>query len=221
MPVNYLHSLFNRVERGWDPISREYAREYAEFATARVDVALIDHLDRELGGFRGKRVLDLGAGPGQYSALFAQRGAEVVWHDVSREYKAIAEARAQAMNVSIHFSVGYLEGAEQFSGHPFDLVFCRVCWYYAQNDRKFSRLVYTLLKPGGTAYIECNTPAFSKPTGLRRLQYWLNQLGWKIGHPMPPRGRIAKLMQRYQLASLRVDYSSPDLDIVELVKNIQ
>jgi len=222
MPVNYLHSLLHRVESGWDPISPEYAREYADFASSRIDITLVDHLERQVGGLSGKRVLDLGGGPGQYSVLFAERGADVTWHDVSREYRTIAEARAAAQETNVHFSLGYLEHAAQFSTFPFDLVFCRVCWYYGRSDRRLARIFYSLLKPGGTGYIECNTPAFSNPRGLRKIQFWLNgSLGWKIGHPMPPRGRIANLIQRYPIASLHLDYSSPERDIVEFVKAVQ
>ena len=145
----------------------------------------------------GKRILDLGGGPGQYSVLFAQRGADVTWHDVSREYESIARERAAAAGVTFRFSLGYLEDAQRFREQPFDLVFCRVCWYYARSDRAFSRQFYSLIKPGGVGYVECNTPAFSQPTGWRRLQYWLNQNFWfKVGHPMPPHGRIARLLQR-------------------------
>lgn len=219
MPVNYLHSLVHRVEDGWDPIPREYAQQYAHFATSRVDSSLVESLEAKVRGFRGRRVLDLGGGPGQYSVLFAQRGAEVTWHDVSREYLNIAEARASALGVQLRSSLGYLENAAKFGSQPFDLVFCRVCWYYGRSDRHFARLVYSLVNPGGIGYVECNTPAFSSPSGLRRIQYWLNEsVGWKIGHPMPPRGRIAKLIQRYPISALSLDYSSPLLDVVEFRK---
>ena len=219
MPLNYLHSLFHRVESGWDPISQEYAQDYAEFSSSRVDSSLVESLDARVGGLRSRRVLDLGGGPGQYSVLFAQRGAEVTWHDISREYRNIAEARANAMGVRLRYTLGYLESAAKLNPEPFDLVFCRVCWYYGRSDRQFARLFYSLVKPGGMGYIECNTPAFSNPSGARTVQYWLNEfLGWKIGHPMPPRGRIAKLIQAYPISSLSLDYSSPLLDIVEFRK---
>jgi SAM-dependent methyltransferase len=219
MPVNYLHSLLHRVESGWDPISRDYAREYAKFAASQANLALIESLESRLRGLRGKRVLDLGGGPGQYSVLFAERGAEVTWHDVSREYRNIAEARANAAGVQLRYSLGYLEHSIRFSSEPFDLVFCRVCWYYGRSDRRFAKTLYSLIKPGGIGYIECNTPAFSNPTGLRRIQYWLNEFaGWKVGHPMPPSGRIAKLIQQYPISWLQLDYTSPLLDIVEFRK---
>lgn len=214
MPINYLHSLLHRVENGWDPIPPEYAEQYSQHAAHESNSALVIELGTQIGGLEGKRVLDLGGGPGQYSVMFALQGAIVTWHDVSREYEAIARARAFAAGVKVTFSVGYLEAAKQLKD-PFDLVFCRVCWYYSRSDRSFARLLYSLVKPGGVGYIECNTPAFSRPSGLRKLQYWLNEFVWiKIGHPMPPRRRIEKLICKYPVSNLNTDYSSEFLDIV-------
>lgn len=219
MPINYVHSLFHRVEDGWDPISNEYAYAYTELAWNERSPKLMDDLENRLGGFTGKRVLDLGGGPGQYSVLLAQRGADVTWHDVSREYESIARKRAAAAGVTLRFSLGYLEDAWRFHEQPFELVFCRVCWYYARSDRAFSRQLYSLIKPGGVGYVECNTPAFSQPTGWRKLQYWLNQYLWfKVGHPMPPHGRIARLLRRQGVTDMTLDYSSPLRDIVVFTK---
>ncbi len=220
MPVNYLHSLLHRVEDGWDPIPASYASSYAEMAWSERSPQIVQDLDARLGGLSGKRVLDLGGGPGQYSVLFAQRGAEVTWHDISRKYQAICRERAAAAGVSIRYSMGYLEDALRFLAEPFDLVFCRVCWYYGRSDRQMARLIDSLVKPGGVGYVECNTPAFSRPRGWRRLQSVLNQYLWlKLGHPMPPHGRIAKLLQRGDILHITLDYSSPLRDIVVFTKN--
>src|SRR5262245_15306759 len=89
MPVNYLHSLLHRVEDGWDPIPSSYAASYAELAWHERSPKIVQDLESLLGGLAGKSVLDLGGGPGQYSILFAQHGADVTWHDISREYQAI------------------------------------------------------------------------------------------------------------------------------------
>jgi SAM-dependent methyltransferase len=138
---------------------------------------------------------------------------------VSRECEKIARKRAEDCGVSLDFSLGYLEEARKFGRNCFDLVFCRVCWYYGRSDRAFGRLLYSLVKPGGIGYIECNTPVFSNPRGIRRLQHWLNAyVWWKIGHPLPPHGRIAKLIHKYPLARMELDYSSAECDIVTFVK---
>jgi 2-polyprenyl-3-methyl-5-hydroxy-6-metoxy-1,4-benzoquinol methylase len=215
MPVNYLHSLLHRVENGWDPIPPDYAHTYSELAWSEQKPRVVEELDRLTGGLLGKRVLDLGGGPGQYSVLFAERGAQVTWHDISREYLSIARSHADSNGVEVDFSLGYLEDAERFRAEPFDLVFCRVCWYYARNDRRFAKLLYSLVKPGGIAYIECNTPEFSRPRSWRKFQYWLNNtFWWKIGHPMPPHGRIAGLFNAKPVSTLIADYSSSLRDVV-------
>jgi SAM-dependent methyltransferase len=180
----------------------------------------VSRLDSLSGGLAGKHVLDFGGGPGQYSVLFAKSGARVTWHDVSRQYEKIARKRAEDCGVSLDFSLGYLEEARKFGRNCFDLVFCRVCWYYGRSDRAFGRLLYSLVKPGGIGYIECNTPVFSNPRGIRRLQHWLNAyFWWKIGHPMPPHGRIAKLIHKYPVAHMELDYSSAESDVITFVKS--
>ena len=219
MPANRLHSLFHRVENGWDPISPVYADQYDQLVSRELDKSLVTRLAALSGGLAQKRVLDLGGGPGHYSVLFSELGARVTWHDISREYQRLAQRRAEERGVTLEFSLGYLEDAAKFGENCFDLVFCRVCWYYSRSDRAFARLVHRLVKPGGLGYIECNTPAFARPKGIRRLQSWLNnQLWWKIGHPMPPHGRIAGLLQNYDNSYLELDYRSDQRDIVLFVK---
>jgi SAM-dependent methyltransferase len=221
MPVNLLHSWLHRVEAGWDPIPAEYAEKYAERAwNIYNNETLVERLASLLNGLDGKRVLDLGGGPCQYSVLFAQRGARVVWHDVSRQYETIARSRSMAAGVGVEFSLGYLEEAKKFGSGSFDLVFSRVSWSYCRSDRSFAGLVYRLVKPGGLGYVECDTPALSKPAGLRKLQYSLNKIfWWKIGHPMPPHGRIARLIHGYPVSYMELDYSSELQDVVLFIKN--
>lgn len=219
MPVNLIHSWFHRVESNWDPIPNDYAERYGEAAWQEDYAKVIDRLESFSGSLAGKRVLDLGGGPGHYSVLMAQRGAHVTWHDVSRAYQKFARACAEAQGISLDFSLGYLEDAKKFGSNSFDLVFCRMCWCYCRSDRAFAKLLYSLVKPGGIGYIECNTPAFAKPAGLRKFQLWLNALTWwKIGHPMPPHGRIAKLIQKRAIEFLELDYSSELRDVVLFAK---
>jgi 2-polyprenyl-3-methyl-5-hydroxy-6-metoxy-1,4-benzoquinol methylase len=218
--LNYLHARLHRPEHGWDPVPAQYASEYSSRVDARFDDGLLDSIEARIGSLRGRRILDLGGGPGQYTVALARRGASVVWHDVSRAYLDIAQARAAANQVAVQFSVGYLEEAGRFRNAPFDFIFCRVCWYYCRNDRRFARLIYSLLKPGGAAYIDCNTPAFARARGLRSLQLFLNRaLGIKIGHPYPPHGRIARLFHALPVDKLLADYSSEWNDRVLFVKS--
>jgi SAM-dependent methyltransferase len=132
----------------------------------------------------------------------------------------LAQTKAKDAGVEIEFSLGYLDDARRMLRGEFDLVFCRVCWYYCMDDRRFARMFYSLIKPGGVGYIECDTPEFADPKGPRRLQYFLNSKLWlKIGHPRPPHGRIETLFRQFPIKNIEVDYSSLYCDRVLFFKN--
>lgn len=217
--INYLHSLYYRPESGWDPVPREHAEQYAKSEWENFNSSFVDYIEGIAGSFRGKRVLDLGGGPGQYSIEFARRGAQVVWHDVSRNYLNIVRGKAQELGLAVEFSIGYLEESKMFRLAPFDFVFNRICWNYCMNDEAFAGLVYSLVKPGGACYIDCTTSLYDEIRGIRRIVYGLNNLmGWKIGHPYPPHGRIARLLQAYPMEYMILDYKTLTSDRVFFVK---
>jgi SAM-dependent methyltransferase len=194
-------------------------KQYGDREWQGVNETLLDDLDKWLGGFAGKRVLDLGGGPGQYSAAFARRGAEVTWHDVSRGYRDMARVRIQDLGLAerVRFSLGYLEEAPALLGSRFDLVFNRLCWYYCMSDAAFARVVYRLVTPGGWAYVDTNHSGFhrSELSRAARVRTWLNdRLALKIGHPFPPHGRVARLFLGYPIQQMRIDYRCPTNDRV-------
>ena len=162
-------------------------------------------------------MLDLGGGPGQYAVALAQRGARVTWHDVSRTYMDMSKHKAEALGLTdrIRFSLGYLDEAPQLLGESFDLVFNRICWYYGFGDRSFAAVIYGLVKPGGFGYIDTTHSGYQREqlSTSARLRTWLNdRSAIKIGHPYPPRGRLARLFLRHDLERLSVDYSTPTND---------
>ena len=177
--INWLHSKLYRPEKGWDPVPREHARRYADAEWEKLDESCLDKIEEWLGVFEGKRVLDLGGGPGQFSVAMARRGARVTWHDVSRIYQQFAEEKARRAGVSISWSLGYLDEALRLGEGGFDLVFNRICWYYAISDRDFSRVVWRLLKGGGVGYIDSNNASFNhgKMSLSMRLRTRLNEMG--------------------------------------------
>ncbi|MEO7392395.1 MAG: methyltransferase domain-containing protein [Ramlibacter sp.] len=217
--INWLHSKLHRPEQGWDPVPLEHAREYGRLQWNDVNESVLDQLDDWLGGLKGKRVLDLGGGPAQYAVAFARRGAQVTWFDVSRNYQDLAKAKAAEFHLAdrIQFTLGYLDEAPRLLTEPYDLVFNRICWNYGQTDRSFADMVYRLVRPGGSGYVDTTNSIFNADqlSPSARARTWLNDTtSIKIGHPYPPRGRVAKLLQRHPLARLLVDYSADYTDRV-------
>ena len=218
--INWIHSKLNAVESGWDPITAKYASEYALNEWEKLDESVLDPIEEWVGGFGGKEVLDLGGGPGQFSVAMARRGANVTWHDVSRNYQRILDQRAQGLPIRI--SLGYMEDAVRLGTSRFDVIFSRICWYYCRGDRSFSRLIYNLLRPGGIGYVDTNNSTFqyASLSNLAKFRTWLNSATFlKIGHPHPPRGRIASLMMAFPLKRIAIDYSRETNDRILFEKS--
>jgi 2-polyprenyl-3-methyl-5-hydroxy-6-metoxy-1,4-benzoquinol methylase len=208
--MNRLHARLHRPENGWDPVPSRYAVEYAgtEWLSG-VNESLLDTLDDWVGGLNGKSVLDLGGGGGQYSVAFAVRGAAVTWHDVSATYLEFAKGKVAEHGVDVDFSLGYMDEAPQRFGAQFDLVFNRICWYYGWTDASFASVIFALVKPGGVGYVDCMHSGWQRDTlsTAARFRTWLNDaLSFKVGHPFPPHGRIARLFAAFPIEKMLIDY---------------
>jgi len=195
--INEIHAWFFRPNNGWDPVPAAHVEQYAAHEWSHVNESLVTEIETWVGGLQGKRVLDLGGGPGQYSAAFARRGAKVTWHDVSRRYLELASARSKSAGLDIHYSLGYLESAERFVSDPFDLLFNRICWNYSMSDSRFASLLYRLVKPGGYGFVDTDLYTGTPGSPIRRAQRWLyDRRIVKIGHPFPRRGVMQSYMHR-------------------------
>lgn len=211
--INRLHSRINRPENGYDPVSLNHAIHNAAAEWCEIDRALLDDLENWMGGFSGKKILDLGGGPGQYAVEFAKRGAIVTWFDVSKNYLNIASQKTleHAVTANVEFILGYMDEAPDILNQQFDFVFNRICFYYCHNDHKFAAKIYDLVRSGGYCYVDTTHDRYNyeSQSCFSLLRIWLNsKLGIKIGHPYPPHGRLAQLFLRYPIKRLLVDYSS-------------
>ena len=221
--LNRIHSMFRRPERGWDPVSEKHVIDYARSIWEKgVDDNLLIKLEDTLGGLAGKKVLDLGGGPGHYSVALAKRGADVTWYDISTQYRQLALSKAQENDVSIVFELGYLDESRSRLKNTYDLVFCNICFYYGWSDRFLAHVIYDLVSPGGVGYIDTNNTDWAKKgrKGLDSVKTALNShLSLKIGHPFPPPGRLLHIFSGFPVERIEADYSSPGNDKVTFVKS--
>ena len=208
--INELHARLHRPEKGWDPIPPLHAQNYAaqewNLAASGTVSQDLDDLENQIGKLSGKRVLDLGGGPGQYSIGMAERGAIVTWHDISAAYRTVVLAKAEAHHVTIETSLGYLEEAEKLNKNPFDIVFNRICWRYCMNDRRFAKIVYSLISPGGYGVIQEEYDEGIQGGKRKILIDFYRRTGVKIGHLYPVKGVIVASLSRLPVQNLTEIY---------------
>lgn len=129
----------------------------AEFFKKLEDVKETDTetFSKHLWGFdqyRGKRVLDIGCGPGWYSVNMAKNGARVVSLDLTEN--AIFRCRRYFKAYGLHGDK-VVADAEQlpFKSNSFDGVISNGVLHHAPDIRKAVEEVYRILKPGGHSTI--------------------------------------------------------------------
>jgi len=212
--VNSFHAKLFRPENGYDPVPLAHAKAYADKKWDNgIREDLLNQIDAWVGGLRGKSVLDLGGGPGQYSIAMAKMGANVVWHDVSKFYMEYAKGKAIDHNVNIQFSLGYMDEAPLILKNQYDFVLNRICFNYGRSDSLFAQVIFDLIKSGGSCYIETNHSSWSKIKRSKNIsssfKIYLNNKGIiKIGHPFPRHGLVAELFNNKAIARMNVDYFS-------------
>lgn len=216
--INRLFALFQRPDRGFDPVPADYAERYAMRNYDIFDPSVVDEVERFAGTVSGRSILDLGAGPGQYSVEFARRGGRVTWFDISARYREFARQHAKNQQVELQYELDYIDHARG----QYDIVFNRICWYYCFDDRAFARRIHTLVKPGGYGYLVLHHED-AKPRrkdsfirGLfRRVQLFSNErLGIKIGHPSPTLKKIHRIFGQLAFESLEIDPRSDHVYIL-------
>ena len=130
----------------------------------------------EMGPVVGKSLLHMQCHIGTDTLSWAREGARVTGLDFSQNAIAEAERFADILGfVDARFVVSRVsEAAEALEGEQFDIIYTgrgALCWL--PDLKVWARVCATLLKPGGTLYLEESTPTVNildseeGPEGLR------------------------------------------------------
>lgn len=101
-----------------------------------------------LGDIRGKKLLDVGAGLGESSIYFAQKGASVTAVDISPRMIEVIKSNAVQYGVSVD---GIVSSGESLNLPPesFDIVYVANTIHHILDRDVFLKNVHAALKPGG------------------------------------------------------------------------
>lgn len=151
----------------------------------------LHHLLRlvDFGGYRGRRVLEVGCGAGTDLVRFARAGAEVTGVDLSRS--AIALARENFAQQGLVADLREADGEHlPFPDNSFDLVYAHGVVQYTASDRALVEECRRVLKPGGEAIFQV----------YNRIS-WLNGLSKLMKVPLEHEG--APVLKKYSAAEFR------------------
>jgi 2-polyprenyl-6-hydroxyphenyl methylase/3-demethylubiquinone-9 3-methyltransferase len=105
------------------------------------------YFEQALGGYAGKRILDIGCGGGIFAESAARAGAEVVAIDPSKRSIEVAEEHARRQGLEIDYRFAYAETFK--TDETFDAVFAvDVLEHVADLDATLDTCA-RVLKPGG------------------------------------------------------------------------
>ncbi len=136
-----------------------FAAEYDEHASVAPYNALYDRpatLDL-IGDVAGRRVLDVGCGPGIYVVELARRGADVVGCDASPRMIDLARARVgDEADLRVHSLEEPLDWLEDRS---IDVAVSALVYHYINDRPCFLREMHRVLRPDGALVISTHHPA--------------------------------------------------------------
>ena len=118
--------------------------------------ALVDDTLAFAGVRRGARVLEIGAGTGKATALFAARGARVLALEPSAEMAAVARGRALA---GVELVESTFEDWDP-AGATFALVYSAQAWHWVDPSVRFVK-ARRVLVPGGVLAVFFSRPRWS------------------------------------------------------------
>lgn len=150
----------------WEDVADWYRQVGARRAGDLAARALYPVLLRLLGPVEGRRVLDVGCGPGAFARLLAQRGARVVGVDLSPRMIEHARADAAAAGIPadrLRFEVADALAPDGLPRGPFDAASFVLSLQNMEDPAPALRNAARVLVPGGRVVLALNHPAFRIP----------------------------------------------------------
>ncbi len=128
----------------------------------------------------GRRVLDLGCGPGLYAMELARREVEVTGVDFSNRSIAYATKHARAQGLQVNFEVGdYLNYETPRSFDLICLIYGDYCALAPEQRAQLMRRAQRWLRPGGSIVLDVfSTSHMNQMVETTSFETWLDGGFW-------------------------------------------
>jgi ubiquinone/menaquinone biosynthesis C-methylase UbiE len=143
-----------------------------------------------LGPLKGKDVLEVGCGGGQFGIALARKGARVTGIDLSRQQLRHAERNAKQASVSMTFVHGNAENLSRFKPNSFDFVVSDFAAGFLDIDALLPQ-VRRVLRPRGRVALSWSSPILDcltesgQPPLLKIVSSYFDRTPIRDGGPDP------------------------------------
>ena len=149
-----------KIRNTWDEMACGYSRFISdEFSYVKM-VEMPAIMDM-LGDMRGKLVLDLGCGSGEYALALARKGAKVTGLDISGKCLELVREKAGKDNTEIELVQGSVSKAGFLKGRQYDMIFSSTTMHYVKDIAGVFEQAWGLLKPNGTFLLSVVHPFYT------------------------------------------------------------
>jgi ubiquinone/menaquinone biosynthesis C-methylase UbiE len=143
----------------WDKVARKYSgprdhvdhRSATEYARKR---PWLNYVIAAMGDLKGKRVLEVGCGTGEFLVLLARTGAQVTGIDVSPQSVAVAGDRLRQNGFPSERAVVMPIEKLEFPDATFDFVFGRGMLHHVVLDLAGCEVARVLVRGGVAGFVE-------------------------------------------------------------------
>ncbi len=140
------------MARWYEELFLDYADHYDREPYTQGTAGECDFIEGEIGGDKGKRILDIGCGTGRHAIELARRGYEVVGVDLSAAQLRRAGEKAAAAGVTVDFRPGDARELPFASEFDLAIMLCEGAFPLMETDEMnfaILRGAARALRPGG------------------------------------------------------------------------
>ena len=156
----------------WGSVASWYDDHLEKSGDTYHEKVIYPNLLRILGDIKGKKILDLACGQGQFSRLMRDQGAHVTGIDIGKELITIAESHNVSVKEAGTHKAIYVQGSaddlHMLKNETFDYVVCILALQNIENLKKTIEEAKRVLTPSGSFVVVLNHPSFRNP----KQSYW-------------------------------------------------